>query len=99
MITGSHSILTTRRNHFSHLLKVHEVNDGRHTEIHTAEPIVPQPSAFEIEMVIEKLKTYKSPGTNQLPAELMKARGRTIHFEIHKLMNFIRNKEELHEQW
>jgi len=29
-------------------LKVHEVNDVRQTEIHTAEPLVPEPSAFEL---------------------------------------------------
>jgi hypothetical protein len=39
-------------------LNGHEVNDGRHIEIHTAEPTVPQPSAFEIEMAIKKLKRY-----------------------------------------
>jgi len=35
-------------------LNVHEVNDVSHTEIHTAEPLVPEPSAFEVEMAIEK---------------------------------------------
>jgi hypothetical protein len=35
---------------------VHGANDVRHTEIHTAEPLVPQPSACEIEMASEKLK-------------------------------------------
>jgi hypothetical protein len=37
-------------------LNVHEVNDVRQTEIHTAEPPVPEPRAFEFEMAIEKLK-------------------------------------------
>ena len=35
---------------------VHEVNDVRHKEIHTAEPLVPETSAFEVELAIEKLK-------------------------------------------
>ena len=43
-------------NHFSQLLNVYGVNDVRKTEILTAEPLVPQPSAFEAEMTIEKLK-------------------------------------------
>jgi hypothetical protein len=45
-------------NYFSQLLNVHGVNDVRQTEIHTAEPLVPEPSAFEVEMAmaIEKLK-------------------------------------------
>jgi len=31
------------------------VNDVRQTEIHTAEPLVPEPSAFEVELATEKL--------------------------------------------
>ena len=42
---------------------------------HTAEPSVPEPSAFEVELTIEKLKSRKSPGTDQIPAELIKAGG------------------------
>jgi len=38
------------------------VNDVRQTEIHTAEPLVPEPSALEVEMAIKKLKSHKSPG-------------------------------------
>jgi hypothetical protein len=39
---------------------------------------VPEPSAFEVEMAIEKLKRYKSPGIDQIPAELIKAEGSKI---------------------
>jgi hypothetical protein len=54
---------------------VHGVNDVRHTEIHTAEPLVPEPSTAEFEMAIEKLKRHKSPGTDQIPAEPDYSRG------------------------
>jgi hypothetical protein len=54
---------------------VHGDNDVRQTEIHTAGPLGPEPSAFEVEMAIEKLKRYKSPGTDHIPAELIKAGG------------------------
>ena len=46
---------------------------GLMTEIHTAEPLVPELSAFEVELAIEKLKRHKSPGTDRIPAELIKA--------------------------
>ena len=75
------------------------VNDVRQTEIHTAEPLVPEPRAFEVELVTEKLKTQKSPGTDQIPAEVIKAGGRTIRPEIHELINSIWNKEELPVKW
>jgi hypothetical protein len=81
------------RNYFSQLLNVHEVKDVRQAEIHTVEPLVPEPSALEVELAIDKLKNYKSPGTDQMPAELIKAGGRTIRCEIHKLFISIWNKE------
>jgi len=76
------------RNNFSHLFNVHEVNDVRQTETHAAEPIVSESSAFEVEMVIGKLKSHKSPGTEQIPAELIKAGSRAIRSVAHKLNNF-----------
>jgi len=50
---------------------------------------VPEPSVFDFEQTIEKLKRYKSPGIDQIPAELIKVGGRTIRSEIHKLINLI----------
>jgi len=56
-------------------LNVRGINDVGQTEIHTAEPLVPKPSAFEVELPIEKLKSHKSPGIDQIPAELIKTKG------------------------
>jgi hypothetical protein len=53
----------------------------------------------EVEIAIEKLKRYKSPGIDQIPAELFQAGVNTLSFEIHKLINYIWGKEELPEQW
>ena len=75
------------------------VNDIRQTEIHTAEPPVPEPSAFEFEFAIEKLKSYKSPDIDQIPAELIKAGGRTIPCDIHTLIFAVWNKEVWPEEW
>ena len=55
-VADSHSILARWRNHLSQLLNIYEVNDVRQTELHTAEPLVSEPGAFEIEMAIETLK-------------------------------------------
>ena len=60
---------------------------------------MPEPSAFEVELAIEKLKNHKSPGIDQIPAELIKAGGRTIRCVIHKLIISIWNKKELPEEW
>ena len=51
-----------------------------------------EPGGFEVEMAVEKLKSHKSPGTDQIPAELIKAGGRTIRCENHKFIISIWNK-------
>jgi hypothetical protein len=35
------------------------------------EPLVPGSSRLEVEIAIAKLKKYKSPGSDQIPAELI----------------------------
>jgi len=77
------------RNHYSQLLYVHGVNDVRQTEIQKAESLVLEPGTLEVEMATEKLTRHKSPGNEQIPAELIKAGGRKICYEIHKLINSI----------
>ena len=44
-------------------------------------------------------KNHKSTGIDQTPAELIKAGGKTIHCEIHKLIISIWSMEELTEEW
>jgi hypothetical protein len=56
LVADCNSILTKWRNYFSQLLNVHGDNDVKHTEIHTAEPLVHESSAFEVETAIKNLK-------------------------------------------
>jgi hypothetical protein len=60
---------------------------------------VPDPSAFEFTLVIEELKSHKSPGIDQILAELIKAVGRKIFYDSHKLIISIWKKEELPVEW
>ena len=99
MVTDSYSNLARCRNHICQLLNVHGINDVRQTEICTVKPLVPEPSAFEFEMNNEKLKRQKSLGTDQIPAELIKAEGRTIRSQIQDLINTTWNNEILPEEW
>ena len=78
-------------------IELHGVNDIKNTDIHTAEPLVPETSTSEVELAVEKLKSHKSSGTDQIPAELFKAGGRAICHEIHKLIVSIWNKGEWKE--
>jgi len=98
LVADFYSILARWRKHFSQLFSEHGVNDVRKTEIHTTELLVPEPSACEVKLVIEKLKGHKSPSVDQIPAELIKAGGRIICYEFHKLIISIVNKEEVPEE-
>jgi hypothetical protein len=68
-------------------------------DIHTAEPLVTEPSLVKVKTAIGKLKSCKSPGTDQILAKLIKAGGETLYSEIHRLICSIRKKEELPQQW
>jgi hypothetical protein len=57
--------------------------------IYTVELLVTEPGLIEVEIVIGKLKSYKFRGTDQIPAEVMKAGGETLHSEIHNLIHSI----------
>ena len=89
LVAHCHSILTRWRNYFSQLLNVLRDNDISQTEIHTAEPLVPETSAFEVKMAIEKLKRHRSPGIVHIPAELITTGGSKICSEIHKLTDYL----------
>jgi hypothetical protein len=77
------------RNNYIKMIMViclHNVSDVRQIEVHTAELLVPGPIRLEVEIVIAKLKKYKSPGSHQILAELIQAGGEILLSDIHKLI-------------
>jgi hypothetical protein len=52
-----------------------------------------------LEIVVAKLKKYKSPSFGEIPAELIQAVDEALVSVIHELSNSIFNKEELPDQW
>jgi hypothetical protein len=52
-----------------------------------------------VEIAIAKLKKCKAPGSDQIPAELIRAGSQILLSEIHKLINPVWNKEEIPDQW
>jgi hypothetical protein len=98
LLADSHHILNRWKKYFSQLLNVHNVSDVRQIEVHTAEPLVPGLSRLEVEIAIAKLKKYKSPGSDQILAELIQTGGKILLSAIQKLIKFVWNKEELLDQ-
>jgi len=66
LVADSHSIVARWRNYLSQLFNVHGVKDVQQAGIHTAEPLVPEPNASEVELAIDKPKSHKSPGVDQI---------------------------------
>jgi hypothetical protein len=60
---------------------VHSSSDVRQIEIYTAELLVLEPSPFEVQIAIVKLKMYKADSG--------------WRSEIYKLINYVWNKEEV----
>jgi hypothetical protein len=83
LLADPHKILNRWKNYFCQLLNVHGAGGVRQTEMRTAEPFVPEPSASEVEVSIGNLKRYKSPDIDQIPAELIKMEGK------HRVRRFI----------
>jgi hypothetical protein len=73
LLADPHKILDRWENYFCELLNVHRVGGVRQTQMDSAEPFVTEPSASEFEVALGKLKSYKSPGVDQIPAELIQA--------------------------
>ena len=93
LLADSNSILNRWKGYFSQLLNVHKDNDVREIEIQTAEPLIPDPTLLEFEIATEKLKKYKSPGIDQIQAELIKDGGNSLLTEIYKLVLAIWKKK------
>jgi uncharacterized protein (UPF0276 family) len=54
LLADLNNILNKWKNDFSMFLNVHRFGDVRYIEIHTAEPLVPEPKPFEVKIVIAK---------------------------------------------
>jgi hypothetical protein len=67
-------------------------------DIHSPEPLAPEPIVGEVVMAIEKQKRRTPPGIDRMPTELVKAEGSIFRSEIRKLINSVWNKEELPEK-
>jgi hypothetical protein len=99
LVADPQSVLNRWKNFFNQVLNTHGVHNVKQKDIQTAELLVPEPSLVEVETATGKLKSYKSLGTDQILAELIKARSETLYSEIHRFICSICNKEELPQQW
>ncbi|PSN43801.1 hypothetical protein C0J52_15501 [Blattella germanica] len=86
-------------NYFNQLLNVHGEEEIEENNVQTAEVLVEEPSALEVEMTIEKLKMYKASGIDGIPVELIKSGGEKLREKIHRLFSLIWKQEALPNEW
>ena len=80
----------------SQLFNVHGVKEVRQTEIHTAKPLVPEPSAAEVELAIAKLKSHNSPGIDQISEDVFRTEVQQFTWRfINLLLLFGRRRNSL----
>jgi sorting nexin-29 len=60
---------------------------------------VPSPTYYEVNQVIEKLKTHKAAGSDNIPAELIKQGGVELERRMHKLIMKMWEEETLPTEW
>jgi hypothetical protein len=71
LLADPHKILNRWKNYFCQLSNVHGAGGVRQTEMHTAKAFLPEPNFLEAEVTVGNLKRYKSPGVNEIDAELL----------------------------
>jgi hypothetical protein len=66
------------KNYLSQLFNILRVSALRQIDTNKVEPLAHDPSSFEGEIAISKLKRYTMPGSDQSLAVLNQARGETL---------------------
>jgi hypothetical protein len=66
----------------------------RQAKVHARSSVAPEPSAFEVELAVEKWERYKWPGVDQ-PAE----QNRIVRHGKHERGTSVWNKKLMYEQW
>jgi len=94
-------ILQRWKQYFCYLQSLNDPQSEMDTENITYNNVeeVPPPTYHEVTQVIEKLKTHKAAGSDNISAELIKAGGTAVKQRIHKLIVRIWEEETLPSEW
>jgi hypothetical protein len=73
LFSESDGVLARWRKHFSQPMNAHWINDIRQANIYSAGTPLTEKNDVVFDVAIEKLKRHKSPGMDQIPAEVIEA--------------------------
>ena len=99
--TDKQEVLNRWKQYFADLMKTDKKIENQAQEELTSEnEIEIEPLTYkEVNDIIKKLKENKAPGTDNIPAELIKYAGYILKHRLYKLMLLIWNKEQLPTEW
>jgi hypothetical protein len=99
--TDKREVLNRWRQYFVDLMKTDKKIENQVQEKHTSENEIEiePPTYKEVSDIIKKLKENKAPGTDNIPAELIKYAGHVLKHRMYKLIILIWNKEQLPTEW
>ena len=112
IISGKRDILIAWREHFMELLNKGKENDNNsdnnsegdnygETEgmIEEEEEEIEPPDTIDVSIAISALKNNKAPGSDNIPAELIKKGGKEIETAIYRLITRIWQDEQMPKEW
>ncbi|WP_333764848.1 RNA-directed DNA polymerase, partial [Streptomyces sp. IBSBF 2390] len=100
LLVNDEDILARWREYFSDLLGGNTINTSVNNNISTENTVdVEAPSVEEIKAAIRKLKNNKSPGSDGIPAELLKHAGEHFVEHLHLLFQQIWSNLTMPSEW
>jgi hypothetical protein len=99
--TDKQEVLDRWKQYFADLMKTDRKIGNQAQEEGTSEKKieVEPPTYKEVSDIIKKLKENKAPGTDNIPAELIKCGGYILKHRMYKLILLIWNKEQSPTEW
>jgi hypothetical protein len=99
--TDKQEIMNRWKQYFAKLMETDKHIDNQAQEAHTIENDIEieLPTYKIVSDIIHKLKGNKAPGTDNIPAELIKYGGYILKQRMYNLILSIRNKEQLPMEW
>ena len=99
--TDKQEIMNRWKQYFADLTKTDNNIGNQVQEVHTIENDreIEPPTYKEVSDIINKLKRNKAPGTDNIPAELVKYGGYILKHRMYNLILLIWSKEQLPMEW
>jgi hypothetical protein len=76
LLADLHIVINRQKNCFPQLVIARRVSNVRQIVMNTAKPLVLDPSSLDVDIFNATLVSWKSPSSDQIPAELIQAGAR-----------------------